>query len=145
MLDEESRAADWRNWLGEGKTQAQIARDENGAPAGFVSYGPLRTPPPGMSQIRPLYSSEIYALYILPAYWRQKLGTQLMGAAALHLRTLRHRSLCLWVLERNKRAVTFYKARGGQRCGKKEVEIGGAALTDIAMGWRDTVPLLPPA
>lgn len=142
-LDEAQRAADWQNWIGEGKTHVQIAHDENNNAAGFIGFGPLRTPPPGMSQIRPLYSSEIYALYILPDYWRQKLGTQLMAAAATQLRALRHRSFCLWVVENNKRAVNFYKARGGQRCGKKEVEIGGAQLIDIAMGWRDMSVLLP--
>lgn len=140
-LDEQARARDWQEWLTTGKIRALIAHDPAGQPAGFVSFGPLRTPPPGMSQIRPLYTAEIYALYLLPACWRQGLGTELMREAAVKLREDKHRSLCLWVMEGNKRAIAFYKKRGGQKCGSKAVEVGGRKLTDIAYGWRDSTTL----
>ena len=78
-----------------------MAYDENGTAAGFVNFGKIKTAPPGMSPIRPLYSGEIYALYILPAYWRQGLGTLLIGQAAQELTLMKHKSLCLWVLEKN--------------------------------------------
>lgn len=136
-----TRTENWRTWLGDANTHVIIAHDENGA-AGFVSAGPLRTPPPGMSMIRPLYTSEIYALYLMPAAMRQGLGTQLMAAAATEMKTRKHKSLCLWVLEGNKRAIAFYKARGGQKCGTKKVDIGGKMLPEAAFGWRDTAPLL---
>ena len=99
------------------------------------------TPPPGMSPVRPLYTAEILALYILPACWRQGLGRQLMAQAALRLQEKKHKSLCLWVLEKNMRGNAFYKALGGQRCGKKPVTIGTQTLTDVCYGWRDTAPL----
>lgn len=143
-LDEDARAANWRDWLGAGKTQALIAHDADGQPAGFCGFGPLRTAPPGMSPIRPLYTAEIYALYILPSFWRRGLGSQLMGAAAAALREQKHRSLCLWVLEGNKRAIAFYKKKGGQKCGTKTVEIGGKMLPEAAFGWRDNGALLSP-
>lgn len=140
-LDKDKRTADWIKWLGEG-TEALIAHDDNGSPAGFIAFNKLMTPPPGMSPVRPLYTSEILAIYILPDYWRQGLGKSLMKAAALRLKERKHKSLCLWVLEKNARGNAFYKALGGQRCGKKDVTIGNQKLTDVCYGWRDTAVFL---
>lgn len=144
-LDRDHYEKNWREWLETGTTEALIAHDPDGNPAGFVSFGKLRTPIPGMSPIRPLYAAEIYAIYILPAYWRAGLGRRLLGEATEALREKRQKSLCLWVMEGNKRAVSFYKALGGQRVGSKKVEIGGRTLTEIAFGWRDSAVLLPQA
>ena len=136
-LDTGKRASDWAKWLAEG-TEALVAHDTDGNPAGFISFNRLMTPPPGMSPVRPLYTSEILAIYILPAYWRQGLGKQLMKAAAARLKEKKHKSLCLWVLEKNSRGNAFYKSLGGQKCGKKDVTIGNQKLTDVCYGWRDT-------
>lgn len=145
-LNADARAKNWTEWLASGETTALIARDNTGKPAGFISFGKVRTAPPGMSPVRPVYTAEIYALYLLPAYWRAGLGRQLMAAAAAALRVQKHKSLCLWVMEKNPRAVPFYKALGGQKCGSKTVEIGGKPLSEIAFGWRDTTILqMPPS
>ncbi len=135
-LDKDKRAADWAKWLGEG-TEGFIAHDDAGSAAGFISFNKLMTPPPGMSPVRPLYTAEILAIYILPDYWRQGLGKQLMRAAVTRLKERKHKSLCLWTLEKNTRGNAFYKSLGGQRCGKKDVTIGNQKLTDICYGWRD--------
>ncbi len=141
-LSVEKRAADWQEWLKNPDMNALLACSENGIPAGFASFGRLRTPPPGSSPIRPPYSSEIYALYILPEFWRQGLGRKLMNAAAAVLKEKKHKSLCLWVLEKNERANAFYRALGGEKCGKKEVEIGRDKVREACYGWRDTAKLL---
>ena len=133
-LSVEERAANWRTWLADGTAHVLIAENPAREAAGFASFGPLRTPPPGMSQIRPLYTAEIYALYLMPDIWRQGLGSQLMAAAAEKLRENRHKSLCLWVLEGNRRAIAFYKKRGGQKCGTKQADIGGRLLPECAFG-----------
>ena len=135
----------WESRVSEGQINILLAVNETGKSCGFASFGKLKTPPPGASPIRPLYSAEIYAIYILPTYWQQGLGRQLMREAALKLKDMKHKSLCLWVLEGNKRAISFYKALGGQRCGKKQVEIGGKPLPELCFGWRDTAPLLQTA
>lgn len=135
------RRADWARWLTEKDMQTAVALDASGTPCGFVSYGRLRTPPPGSSPIRPLYSGEIYGLYVLPAAWRQGTGTRLMEAAAEGLAAQRHKSLCLWVLEKNANAAAFYKARGGQRCGNKDIMVGPSAVRDVCFGWRDSAIL----
>ena len=76
------------------------------------------------------------------AYWRQGLGRLLMREAASGLAAMKHESLCLWVLQKNKRAAEFYKALGGQRCGRMSIEVGGRTLEDVAFGWRNTRELL---
>ena len=116
---------------------------DSGTPMGFVNYGRVRTPLPGSSPIRPLYSGEIYAIYVLGAYWRQGVGTSLMTEAVQGLRAMKHKSMCLWVLEKNDRAGSFYKRHGGERCGKKDIEIGSSRVKEICFGWRDTAKHFP--
>lgn len=142
-LDIEKRAAEWRQWFENGDFYVLLACAGD-TTCGFISYGKLRTPVPGMSPIRPLYSAEIYGLYILPEYWRQGIGRELIRRACIDLREKRHRSLSLWVLKKNQRALAFYKALDGQRCGKKKIEIGNRTFEDVCFGWRDTTPLIKP-
>ena len=141
-LSVEKKVQLWRQIIEEGDTQLLIARNEQEIAAGFCSFGKLKSPPPGMSAIRPLYTSELYAIYILPAYWRQGLGRELMASSIAKLQKSKHNSVCLWVLEKNSRAVAFYKALGGQRCGKIDVEIGPTKAREICFGWRDFSNLL---
>ena len=139
-LDATERARDWTGWMADGLTPLIASLD--GRDAGFISFGKLKTPPPGLSPIRPLYSAEVYALYLLPDFWRQGLGRQLLSAAAIRLKDQRHKSLCLWVMEKNRRANDFYKALGGQRCGKKQADVGCKMLTEVCYGWRDSSNLI---
>jgi GNAT superfamily N-acetyltransferase len=132
------REKQWAEWFDEDLTKTLIAYDENGTAAGFISFGKLKTPPPGMSPIRPLYAAEIYAFYILEPFWRQGLGTKFMHEASNVLAAEKVKSICLWVLEKNKRAVSFYKKTGGERCGKMDVEFGPTKAREICFGWRDT-------
>lgn len=130
------RTAKWQDIFAQDESTTLLATFE-GKPAGFISYGPLRTAPPGTSKIRPLYTSEIYAIYLAPDYFRQGIGTRLMSAAAEGLKEDKHQSTCLWVLEGNKRARGFYDKMGGQRIGKKMVEFGPTKAKEICYGWRD--------
>ncbi len=141
-LKKEDRAEKWKEWLAQGENPVLMAFSPSGSPAGFVNFGKLRTPLPGQSPIRPLYTGEIYALYILKDFWRQGLGTTLMRAAAAELKAMKHQSLCLWVMEKNIGAVSFYKKLGGARCGKKDTQIGQTTAREIAFGWRSTASLL---
>lgn len=142
-LDENEYRAQWQKWFADENWQVLIAHDDDGTAAGFAGFGKLKTPPPGSSPIRPLYSAELYAIYILPEFWRQGLGTKLVRDAAAQLVTMKHKSLCLWTMEKNKQAIDFYKHLGGERCGKKEVQIGPTSAREVCFGWRDTAPLLP--
>ena len=137
-LSTQEKEKNWGEWFKDSTMQVLLALDGAGKPCGFISFGKLRTPIPGGSPIRPPYSAEVYAIYILPEAQRQGLGRQLMCAAALKLKDMKHKSLSLWVVEKNEKAVNFYKKLGGQRCGKKDIEVGGTKIKEIAFGWRDT-------
>ena len=142
-LDDEERLEKWQNWLKAGEIEnLYVAADEHDQAYGFISFGKLRTPPPGCSPIRPVYVSEIYAIYVLPDYWRKGAGRALMKCAAKMLQEQKKDSLCLWVIEKNKNAMSFYKELGGERCGKMNVEIAGKNTREICYGWRKISPIL---
>jgi len=124
----------WAGWLENG-SKTLLLETEN--IHGFVSYGDMRTPPPGTSKIRPLYVSEIYAIYVDPDYFDQGYGHELFKAVCQDLIDHKKNAMCLWALEKNKRARNFYERQGGQRIGKQNIETGGVQAREICYGWRD--------
>ena len=138
----EKRMADWTGWIKAGETQSFLAEIDS-QPAGFITVGRTKTPPPGSSPIRPSHSGEIYALYLHPDCWRQGIGTALFHHGIERLKEQGHTSVCLWVLDGNKRGKAFYNKMGGQKLGGKMIEIGPSKLKEICYGWRDTSILLP--
>jgi len=128
--------AKWQTWLAQEGIDVLLLL-ENDAPAGFISYGRMQTPPPGTSKIRPQYTAEIFAIHIHPDHWRKGLGKTLIQHAAKTLKDEKHSSLCLWVLGKNERATKFYDALGGSRLGKRNVEVGPNKLKEVCYGWRD--------
>lgn len=140
-LSVEQRTRDWTGWMAAGESDTLIAEVDD-QPAGFITTGRTKTPPPGSSPIRPLYSAEVYALYLHPDVWRRGIGGALLRKAAEDLKAQKHSSLCLWVLEGNARARSFYEKMGGQKVGSKVVEIGPTKVKEACYGWRDTSPLL---
>lgn len=141
-LSVEQRQRSWADWLQNPALRVLLAFDGDTA-AGFCSFGKILTPPPGQSNIRPAYTCEIMALYLLPAYYRHGIGRQMMQTAAQTLLAEKHAGLALWVLAANKRACAFYEALGGQRIGSKMQAIGPDTLKEVCYGWRDLRKLLP--
>ena len=137
----EMRIPKWKEHFYSGESNTLLAYID-GKAVGFVDYGSLKTPPAGMSKIRPLYSAEIYALYLEPEFYRQGIGTALMQKAMVNLQEQKHQSVCLWVLDKNKRGCTFYEATGGQRVGKMMIEIGPNKLKEVCYAWRDINEIL---
>ncbi len=140
-LSVEQRMADWQGWMASGESETLIA-ESGGQPAGFITYGRTKTAPPGESNIRPQYPAEIYALYLLPDFWRQGIGRALLRQAAIQIKEKKQNGLCLWVLDGNDRAKLFYEKTYGQRIGKKIVEIGPSKLKELCYGWRDVKLLI---
>jgi GNAT superfamily N-acetyltransferase len=136
----EKRICDWSEWMRSGESEVFLAEEE-GTPAGFVVIGRTKTAPPGSSPIRPSHSGEIYALYLHPDYWRKGIGTALLKHAAIELKARKHSAVCLWVLDANTRAKSFYEKMGGQKLGGKMIDIGPSSLKEICYGWRDTTAL----
>jgi GNAT superfamily N-acetyltransferase len=109
-----------------------VAEDEAGV-FGFVSGGALRDSIPG-------YDAELYAIYLLQQKQKQGLGRTLVRRLAEVLRGRGYRSLVVWVLERNP-CLGFYTRLGGVRVLTKEIQIGGAQLTEVALAWSDIADL----
>jgi ribosomal protein S18 acetylase RimI-like enzyme len=112
-----------------------LVAEEGGVAIGFLLAGRARGGPPG-------HDAEVHALYVLRERQRRGVGRRLLrdGAAAVAARG--HRSLLLWVLRDNAPARAFYERLGGRVVASKEIEIGGAALPEVAYGWPDLGPLL---
>ena len=137
------RRKDWTRWLEEEGSVSWLAVPDGAeAPAGFVTLGRTRTPPPGSSPIRPAYVAEIYALYVRREMWRQGIGAALLRQAAAGALERKWPGLCLWALEANRQAGAFYTALGAQKLGKKKVQIGPSEVTEACYGWRDLRRLL---
>ena len=74
---------------------------------------------------------EIAAIYVLPRFMGQGVGTALLNAAAETLRA-KTRGIYLWVLEENFRARRFYEKFGFLFSGKSLcTDIGGKTLREL--------------
>lgn len=125
-LTPESRTEMWKKWLNGGKALTFVAEDATGV-FGFVSGGKARDTIDG-------YDAELYAIYVLQQKQRHGVGRSLVRKLAEALRGNGFRSLIVWVLAKNP-SVDFYVRLRGAPVGEKEIEIGGARLTEIAFGW----------
>ena len=103
---------------------------------GFVHGGPERTG-------NPLYTGELYAIYLLAGYQRHGVGRQLTRAVANGLLQHGLSSLLVWVLANNP-SRAFYEALGGQYVAEQEITIGTVRLREVAYGWRGVRELTVP-
>lgn len=127
-LDEQIFAQRWQAWLQENAVPILVAEDPSGI-FGFVGGGPIREPIEH-------YDAELYVLYLLSSHQKQGAGRALIHALAAILRQRSHRSMLVWVLEANP-AAGFYQHLGAVSVIRKQTEIGGAQLPDLALGWPD--------
>lgn len=95
----------------------------------------------GQSRDKNEFDSELYAIYVLQQHQRNNIGRLLLTATAKYLQTSGHSSLYVWVLADNN-SRTFYERFGGKLFDKKEIEIAGQQLTEIAYGWRELSELI---
>jgi len=124
-LDTEARTQMWRDEL----TTSPIVfvAETESVIVGFVCGGPIREPLES-------YDAELYAIYLLLPQQRQGTGRILTCTLATALRELGFHSMLLWVLDQNP-AASFYKHLGAVEVAQKQIEIGGASLNEIALGW----------
>ncbi len=128
----------WTGWMSDPDNPVTVAISYEGdTPAGFICWGPLRTPPPGTSKIRPAYPAEIYAIHVHPDFWKQGHGRALMAHAAQEIKAAKQNAFCLWVLEKNQTARGFYDKLEGRRLGKRMIEAGPTQVRELCYGWRD--------
>lgn len=132
-LNEAERIPRWQEWL-EQDICVHVA-DLNGKVAGFVSGGALREP-------LGHYRAEMYAIYVLKEAQGKGIGRALVGTLAASLLANGYTDMIVWVLEQNP-AVSFYEKLGARRLSGKEIEIGGALLSELALGWSDLRRMVP--
>ncbi|MBK8904773.1 MAG: GNAT family N-acetyltransferase [Anaerolineaceae bacterium] len=115
-LSVERRIAQWQAWLSNSANDIRVYEVE-GQVVGFVSYG--RTRDEDLDQDN---TGEIYAIYLLPDQWGKGFGAALMQEGLTRLQEHGYRSVSLWVLRGNKRAIRFYEQFGFKPDGKTKVE-----------------------
>ena len=106
-----------------------IAEAQRGKAVGYICGGPNRTG-------HQIYQSEIYELYISPAFQRRGLGRRLGSVLAGHLHRRHYYTLVVWVLALNPNR-RFYEKIGGLFSGSKIIAFAGKRLQAAAYGWID--------
>ena len=84
----------------------------------------------------------MYAIYVLKEAQGKGIGRALVGTLAASLLANGYTDMIVWVLEQNP-AVSFYEKLGARRLSGKEIEIGGALLSELALGWSDLRRMVP--
>jgi ribosomal protein S18 acetylase RimI-like enzyme len=91
----------------------------------FYSFGPSRDKD-GKEKV------EVYAFNVLPQFWHQGIGRELLDEAERRVKDQHFLAFTLTVLEKNAQARRFYEARGFRLDGsRKEETIGGLLLTEL--------------
>ena len=123
-LSVQERANLWRRVISEQRGTVLLAVTPHGE-VGFISFGPSRDKD-GQEK------AEVYAIYVLPQFWHQGVGRELLEEAERQLQDSHFTALTLWVLEKNAPARRFYEARGFRLdAARKEETIGGLLLTEL--------------
>jgi GNAT superfamily N-acetyltransferase len=112
-----------------------VAEDGEGRIVGFASGGTSQSGDPE-------YPGELYAIYIRQEAQGSGTGRKLAREVARRLARTGINAMILWVFRDNARSRRFYEALGGEYLYEKVIELAGAALVEVAYGWKDTRALL---
>jgi len=120
------REAMWRRMIERQPSHLLLAR-AGGQVAGFVAFGASRDE--GASA----HCAEIWAIYVRPAFWSVGAGRQLWFSALQQVLAEGYKTVSLWVIAGNQRAVRFYERAGfvAEPASRKQFELGGATLEEI--------------
>ena len=138
FLDELSyarREAFWAGVLDESGTDHGlfVAQDPKEGIIGFAHGAPERP-------ARPDYAGELYAIYVLKAFQGRGVGRDLVLAVVDWFIGHGIRSMLVWVLVDNP-SRRFYERMGGRQLDTKRIDLGGAALDEVAYGWSDVTTI----
>ncbi|WP_373237550.1 GNAT family N-acetyltransferase [Cohaesibacter celericrescens] len=136
-LDATSETPHWRSWLADEKAGLIACLLENAE--GLIGYGlagPMRLGDRPDNEIQA--DSELYALYIHPAYQRQGHGRHLFMAMVERLVGAYYQSAGSWMMGGNHKAEHFFEKMGGLEVGKRvDIRNGRIAYREKAWCWRD--------
>ena len=125
-LSVDQRERYWREEIPLGKQELALAK-RDGKVIGWISFGASRDKDAASDR------AEIWAIYVDPVYWSSGAGRQLWLYARTQLANAGYRSVSLWVLATNSRAIGFYGKAGfvPDPSGNSEFEIGGTLLKEV--------------
>lgn len=103
-----------------------VAAADNGEIAGFSS---------GKVSDEEGYGGNLYTLYILQEYQKQRIGSKLLKTVARRLLSLGAHDMLIWVFAENS-ACRFYEKLGGVRVCEKMMDMGGREIPIIGFGWK---------
>jgi len=126
-MSEAERTPMWQGWLAQ--DISVFVAEVEGRVVGFAAGGAIREP-------YDAYDSELYTFYLLKKAQGRGIGKALLRSVVQALVQKGHRRMLVWVLEQNP-AVGFYEKAGAQHLSTQQTEIGGLALSDLALGWPD--------
>lgn len=134
-LSYENRERVWTRVLDDPEANAiYVAEDASGIVVGFAHGGREQSGDP-------VYTGELYAVYVLEAYQGKGLGRRLMAKVADRLVQMGRPAMLLWVLADNVQGRCFYERLGGQTVREQQIDIGGTQYTEVAYGWREVSAL----
>ena len=120
----EKRSEGLRKELFEGSPANVIMYKEN-KPVGILTYGKSKD-----KDLEDL-AVEILRIYILPSYWGQNIGAELMAWGVEELRQKGYSKISLWVIEENKRARKHYERMGFAHDGESRIINVGKEIKDL--------------
>jgi ribosomal protein S18 acetylase RimI-like enzyme len=132
----EQREALWRKILSKpvGQDLVYVAEETSGNIVGFVSGGPERSGDP-------IYTGEVYAIYLLERWQGQGIGRQLTITLVRQLVQRGLTSLLIWVMAENP-SRRFYEVLGGRQVRERLEMTGGVERVDVSYGWLDARMLI---
>jgi len=77
-----------------------------------------------------------HAIYVLPKYWKQGIGTLLFNSVIKFFLSMKFKSMVIWALKENS-AGNFYKKLGGIPKFNKTLTYGGKELEVLGFYWEN--------
>jgi ribosomal protein S18 acetylase RimI-like enzyme len=120
------RESMWRGMVERQPSQLLVARIA-GQIAGFVAFGASR------DEGAPADCAEVWAIYVRPDFWSVGAVRHLWLAARRQIIAEGYKTVSLWVIAGNQRAIRFYESAGfvAEPESRKQFEIGGALLEEV--------------
>jgi len=104
-----------------------LVAEVGGRVVGFSAIGPCR------DDCSLPDAFEIWAIYLSPTHWSRGLGRQLWLASRNALLARGARTVSLWVISSNERAIKFYRMAGfkAEASSNKTIELGGVQIEEV--------------